>query len=218
MDNQIKISYAIPVCNEIEEITQLITLLSGAIRNEDEIVIQYDSQNGTGDVREYLRVISEIKLNVKVVEFPLNNDFASFKNNLKNNCSGDWIYQIDADELVSVELIEVLPDILQSNDVDVMLVPRINTVLGITDEWIEKWGWRVSKMEEYYGDEWVINFPDYQYRILRNKENIQWVNKVHEMLEGFEEFTVLPAEHLYCIYHHKAMERQIKQNELYERI
>lgn len=216
--DKIKISYAIPVCNEIEEITQLITLLNGVIRESDEIVIQFDSQNGSDDVREYLKIIANIKPNVKVVEFPLNNNFAEFKNNLKDNCSGNWIYQIDADELVSVDFIEVLPQILDSNDVDVMLVPRINTVKGITDDWIAKWGWQVSKMEEYYGDEPIINFPDYQYRILKNSPNLKWENAVHEVIAGFEQFTVLPAEHIYCIYHHKSLDRQIKQNMMYEQI
>jgi glycosyltransferase involved in cell wall biosynthesis len=217
MDN-IKISYAIPVCNEIEEITQLITLLIGTIREEDEIVVQFDSKSGIEAVKVYLDIVSKIRNNIKVIQFPLDGDFSEFKNNLKNHCSGDWIYQIDADELISAEFIEVLPQILSSNEVDVMLVPRINTVKGITDEWISKWGWRVQKMEDHYGDEWVINFPDYQYRILKNKDTIKWENKVHEVLSGFTEFTVLPTDHKYCIYHHKSMDRQIKQNDLYSKL
>ena len=43
-----KISYAITVCNELEEITRLVNFLQLNIQSEDEIVIQYDESSVTG--------------------------------------------------------------------------------------------------------------------------------------------------------------------------
>lgn len=210
------ISYAVTVCNEIEEITKLITLLIGLIRDEDEIVIQYDDGNASSAVLSYLTVMTGIKDNITVVGYPLNNDFASFKNNLKSNCTKDWIFQIDADELLTHFLIKNLPTILASNDVDIYFVPRINTVMGITDEWISRWGWKISKIEGI--DDNVINFPDFQYRLFKNIDSIKWQNKVHEVLVGYSTFTILPTEYNYCLLHHKTLDKQIKQNQLYDSI
>ena len=42
-----KISYAIPVCNELVELQRLLEFLIKNKREEDEIVILYDSENGS---------------------------------------------------------------------------------------------------------------------------------------------------------------------------
>jgi glycosyltransferase involved in cell wall biosynthesis len=196
------ISYAITACNEDQELTRLLKLLRNNIRQEDEIVIQLDS-NATSKVKTIAR---------NYIEFPLNKDFASFKNNLKSNCKGDWIFQLDADEFIQEEFIQYLPEILQQNEnIDVLLLPRINTVEGITQEHINKWKWQVN-------EEGWINFPDYQMRILKNIPSINWINKVHEVLTGFTEYSFFPLENLYCLYHPKTIDRQEKQNNLYNTI
>ena len=59
-------------------------------------------------------------------------------------CNGDYIFQIDADEIPNKEPIENLPQILEMNSVDVILVPRVNLVDGLTDEYIKKWNWNVD--------------------------------------------------------------------------
>ena len=50
-----KISYAIPVCNEFIEIQRLISFILSNKREEDEIVVLYDSNNGDREVEAYLR-------------------------------------------------------------------------------------------------------------------------------------------------------------------
>ena len=50
----------------------------------------------------------EYKDKIQVIEFPLNKDFASFKNNLKDHCSGDYIFQIDADEYPDEYLMDTI--------------------------------------------------------------------------------------------------------------
>ena len=204
------ISYAIIVCNEIKEVTNLLNFLQLHIRKEDEIVVQYDKDNATKDVKDYLKLMEKLH-NYKIISFPLNKDFASFKNNLKSHCSKDYIFQIDADEIPHEALIEYLPQILDTNPVDVVFIPRVNTVKGITDHHIFKWGWRVNEKG------WV-NFPDYQLRLYKKTDEIEWKNKVHETLTGYTTFSNFPAEEHWSLYHRKDIERQEKQNEFYETI
>ena len=102
-----KISYAIPVHNEHKELKRLLNFLIENIREEDEIVVQCDQGNTTPEVYEVLGTWQGGPL--KVIEFPLNGNFANFKNNLKEHCSGDWIFQIDADEYPDIYLLDALP-------------------------------------------------------------------------------------------------------------
>lgn len=208
----INVTYAITVCNEINEITNLINFLHPRIKKDDEILIQYDTNSVTNQVKDYLTIISQLHKNIKVISFPLNKDFAQFKNNLKNNANGIFIFQIDADEIPSEYLVENIHDFLEYNkDVDLFFVPRVNTVEGLTQSHIEKWGWKVNEKG------WV-NFPDYQTRLYRRTSEIEWQGKVHERIVGYNTLSVLPQEEIYCLYHHKQIERQEKQNALYDTI
>jgi hypothetical protein len=149
---------------------------------------------------------------IKVIGYPLNNDFAAFKNNIKNNASGIFIFQIDADEIPSEYLVENLSEFIEFNkDVDLFFVPRINTVEGLTKQHIKKWKWQVN-------DKGWVNFPDYQTRIYRRTSEIEWVGKVHERIVGYNTLSILPQEEQYCLYHHKQIERQEKQNAYYDTI
>ena len=207
-----KISYAITVCNEHREIKKLLTFLFENKRPEDQVVVQMDS-NATDEViniceRFENKPMNEYSLN----QYSLNKNFAEFKNNLNKNCSGDWIFQIDADELPNEYLVKALPFILEANDaVEAYWVPRVNTVAGITEDHIAKWGWRMD-------DQGWVNFPDWQMRIYRNIDTIYWIKPVHEQLKGYTKFANLPAEEKYALYHPKNIGRQERQNAFYETI
>jgi len=205
------ISYAITVCNELEEITKLLNFLQTNIRKEDEIVIQYDESSVTDGVMDYLKLMNSMHENHKVIGFPLNKDFATFKNNLKSHCSKDYIFQIDADEIPHEFLVEYVGQVLDENPVDIVFVPRVNTVKGLTQPHIDKWKWNVNEKG------WV-NFPDYQTRIYKNTPDVTWMNKVHERITGYNTFSNFPAEEQWSLYHHKQINRQEKQNEFYETI
>jgi hypothetical protein len=199
-----KISYAITVCNELEEIKRLIPFLLEHKRPEDEIVVLWD-ENGDLKVWEYVISIPELRH----FRDYFNKNFAEWKNKLSLICKGDYIFQIDADEYPHLNLIEDLPSILEHNlAVELYTVPRVNTVEGLTQEHIQKWGWNVDE------NKWV-NWPDYQTRIYKNSPNIKWVNKVHERLDGHKEFAYLPMSEEYALYHPKTIDRQEKQNNYY---
>ena len=205
-----KISYAITVCNEFVEIQRLVNFLVKNKRHQDEIVILYDEVNGDLEIEEYLRAKS---INNEFIWYKgkFEGHFADWKNKLSSYCTGDYIYQIDADEMVSIYILDALPEILQHNDIDVIQVPRINTVEGLTQQHIDKWGWRVN-------DKGWVNFPDYQMRIYKKTDEVQWMNKVHERITGYTTFSNFPAEEHWSLYHPKDIKRQEKQNKFYETI
>lgn len=204
-----KISYAITVVDEIVEIQRLVSLLLKTKRSEDEIVILYDSSRECEPVEEFLRAKS-VNAEFMWHKDTFKGHFADWKNRLSELCSGDYIFQIDADEYPSEELLETLPFLLEMNkDVDVILVPRVNTVEGLTQDHIAKWRWSVNEAG------WV-NWPDYQWRIYKNSEKIKWINKVHERLDGFDQYATLPMEEGFALYHPKGIDRQEKQNAYYD--
>ena len=202
-----KISYAITVCNEEVEIQRLVTFLLKHKELQDEIVITYDSKNGTKEVEEYLK--SDIGFSWHIFEFSGN--FSDLKNHTKSMCSGDYIFHLDADEYPHEILMEQLHTVIEMNDVDLIWIPRVNTVEGLTDEWANKWGWRVTE------NGWV-NYPDYQARVFRNKEDIRWKGKVHEVIGGCKTYAYLPPQEELSLYHPKTIDKQIKQNEFYEEL
>jgi hypothetical protein len=214
-----KISYAITVCNEFIEIQRLLNFLLENKREQDEIVVQQDGAYKKSASHTPLTPEMEVNLycgnlykegRIKFIcDFSLDNHFANFKNNLTDNCSGDYIFQIDADEMPTTYMMDMIPEVLKHNDVDVLKVPRINTVEGLTPEHIAKWNWGVN-------DQGWVNFPDFQWRIYKNNKKITWVNRVHEVLEGYKTMSYLPTEEQWCLRHDKTIDRQERQNKLYE--
>lgn len=205
-----KISYGITVCNELEEIKRLVPLLIENKRIEDEIIILFDDKNGSQEVLDFLLPFNKLP-NVQTWRgLVFVNDFAIWKNKLNGYCSGDYIFQLDADELITKELILNLPEVIESNpEVDLFVFPRINTVKGITDEHIKMWGWRMD-------DNGRINFPDWQGRLY--KKGLNWHGKVHEKIVGAKTYSLMPKDEGYCLIHEKTIERQERQNNLYSKI
>ena len=205
-----KISYSILTHNETVSLMKLIDFLLEHKDEEDEIVI-LDDYSDNEKTSAYLDVVCSIN-EIKFEQRHLHKDYAGQKNHLSRMCKGDYIVNIDADELPNKKLIKNIKMILEANPtIDLYWVPRVNTVEGLTKDHILQWGWKVNEKG------WV-NFPDYQGRIWRNRPNIRWKNPVHEVLRGYKEHTYLPAEEEFCFYHPKEIERQEKQNEFYREI
>ena len=204
-----KISYAITVCNEFVEIQRLIAHLLKYKRNQDSITVLYDEVNGDPEIEAFLRSHS-INGEFAWHKGKFEGNFAAWKNKLTGLCTGDYIFQIDADEVPAEGLIQILPDILDKNiGVDLIWVPRVNTVDGLTVEHTKKWGWTVN------GSGWV-NWPDWQGRIYKNHPSVCWENPVHEKLGGIKTFATLPTDVSFALYHPKTIERQERQNNYYD--
>ena len=217
-----KISYGITVYNEHKELDNLLYHLSKHIRDEDEVVITRDISK-VGDksiIQDEFYALEKVLekyeygtyfKNLKVTTFEFRKDFSALKNYTKEQCSGDYIFHIDADEIPNEVLLKQLPEILEINDTDLVWVPRINLVEGITDFHLNLWKWRVT-------EEGWINFPDYQARIFRNTDNIKWVKPVHEHIDGAKTYSHLPPHEELTLKHEKDIVRQEVQNKLYEDI
>jgi hypothetical protein len=204
-----KISYAITVCNELEEVKRLVTFLHHNKRQEDEIVVLADSPKMSQELQDQLYRYSSANW-IKLIESKFEGHFADWKNLLTSHCTGNYIFQIDADEMITEVLIGNLPTILESNPGnEVFLVPRVNTVTGLTQEHITKWRWNVDEEDR-------VNWPDYQWRIWKKKPEIKWVNKVHERLEGFKTYAPIPALPDLALQHPKTIDRQERQNNYYD--
>lgn len=202
-----KISFAITVCNELNEIKKLLPFLNEHVSDEDEIVILFDEKNGDESVIKYLEEFKNNKIKLyRYTDF--DNDFAKLKNTLTSYCEGDYIFQLDADEMISSNLIHNIKNIISENlETDLFYLSRINTVEGITSEHINKWKWNVDS-------DGRINFPDFQGRIFKKK--LQWFGKVHERIVNAKYYALLPTEKDFCIIHNKSISKQEKQNNLYE--
>lgn len=231
-NNEFTISYAITACNEHFELSELFKQLKDHVRECDEVVIQTDLGNTTEQVYS---TISEYqpKFNCKFlhIEAELNKDFASFKNHLKSACEKDYVFQIDADELLGDGLLKHLPLFLEENpDIDVFFLPRINIVVELTEQYAKDSAWRVDRIgfpiaKDY--DYQVVNYPDSQGRLMRNLKSIYWKNRVHERLTGYREYFDLGKMEVtddfkiedvqnWCLIHIKAFERQQQQNMFYK--
>lgn len=205
-----KLSYAVPVCNEFVEIQRLITFLLENKRQQDEIVVLYDSNNGDKEVETYLRKMNADKTRFKWASYAFEGNFADMKNHLNGMCSGDYIFQIDADEMVTEYMIRLLPQILAANtEIDLIRIPRVNKVKGLTKAHIQKWGWVVDSKDR-------VNWPDVQWRIYKNTPDIKWYGGVHEKIIGHTTHSVLPLEEELALHHFKTIKRQEKQNDYYD--
>jgi len=204
-----KLSYAIPVKDEFIEIQRLLTFLLENKDREDEIVVLWDSKNGDKQVETYLRKMNVEKSLFRWYPYEFDGHFANMKNHLTSLCDGDWIVQLDADEMVTKLFLEYVKKSIELNpEMHLFLIPRINTVEGLTQEHIQKWRWNVNE------NGWV-NFPDYQQRVYKNDGVVKWQNKVHEQITGHSFFGMFPNIPEICIHHHKDIKRQEKQNEYY---
>ncbi len=204
-----KLSYGITVHNEHEELNQLLELLIHNTDQEDEIVIVDDFSNQeTQDViGSWVQQYSDKKV-IRVFQRKLDGDFASQKNFVIEQCSGDYIFHIDADEYPNVILLQQLKQILEINEVDLLWIPRVNTVEGMTEDDIQKWGWKISEQG------WV-NYPDYQSRVFRRTDSIRWERPLHELIKGAKTYSHLPPHEELSLYHPKTIEKQTQQNMFY---
>lgn len=242
--------------NEVEYIKKNVDRLINAVQQNRsqqdtyEVVIQ-DDYSTNSDIQEYFeKIVEEHPDFVKVVYYKFQGDFSELKNNLIQECTGDWIVNLDADEFLLDDFIHALPDIIEKNPtVDCFILPRINTVDGLTFKDIQRWGWSISSHEsmrrvenldpdsEEYDllekfdliiedigngfvryDEPIIQWPDPQMRVFKNNGKIKWKNKVHERLVGYSNYAMFPLNPFFAIRHFKTIERQRKQNELYDKI
>lgn len=208
-----KIKFVITVKDE-EEVFQLIDSLVPQLNDTDTLYLLVDEYEGNGKFVE--RIMNYIKkpIQIEVIYNQLNGDFASHRNSIHSieKLHNTFICQLDADEVIDAYFVQLLNQAINHyQDVQLFYIPRKNIVHGLTTEDIIKWKWNVNK-------DGYINYPDYQGRLYFYKEDdtIKWVGKVHERISGHKLYATLPD--IFAISHIKNIDRQRKQNELYDKL
>ncbi|MBC8153064.1 MAG: glycosyltransferase, partial [Bacteroidetes bacterium] len=113
---KIKLSYGITVCNEAVELERLILFLLLHKDRQDEVIVLQDITTTDRWVSDVLNAYrGELVIRTEL----LNGDFAGFKNKLIDVATGDYLFQIDADEMPAVDLIrKVKPILVKQRDAD----------------------------------------------------------------------------------------------------
>lgn len=190
-ESHIPVSYAITVCNEAQQLKELLDFLKPFMCPEDEIVVQADKANVTDDVKHVISKYSS--LITTYVEYELDFDFAKAKNHLNEQCKGQYIFQLDADEYPNTYLMDNLQSILRANaGIELFKIPRLNLFINRDCEEIERY----------------VAWPDFQGRLYINQpQRIQWYRPLHEKINGHRSYVYLPKKDQYTIVHVKTKER-----------
>ena len=210
----ISLSYLITVHDEDSTLKNLLERILSLIESSDEIII-LDDFSDNSKTKQILLEYSE-KPNVRVCQHALDKNYGAHKNYGNELCKGNWIFQIDADELPSETLLLNIKDIISINEeTELFLVPRINDFKGVTHEHARHWGWVLTSCSTC-SNRPIVNWPDYQGRIYKNDSTrIKWDRRLHEKIEGYKKYTSLPSDYDFALYHDKTIETQLKTNKRY---
>lgn len=141
-----KIAFVVLVKDEVAEFARLMDQLTPyVVKNGDEIIV-------VSDIPENEKIKASIPPSATYVVRALNGDFGDQRNAGDAVCSADvtHIFHIDADETLHPTLLEMLRAIIESNPgVELFDLARVNIVRGITERDVEKWGWSITKNDDY---------------------------------------------------------------------
>lgn len=224
-----KLSYLVTCHNEGDSLDKCLTNIVSFKDDEDEVLVLDDFSDDPItkvilDKFKFAQAAERIvdgqatphKPNVRVLEHALDRNYGAHKNFGNENCTGDWVFQIDGDEIPTPTLIANVKAIIEANpNVELLFVPRINDFIGVSETHAKTWGWRLSPCDACDG-RMIVNWPDYQSRIYKRiPERIRWDRRLHEKIEGFTKFGTIPAEVDLALYHDKTIETQLKTNKRY---
>lgn len=220
-----KLSYLITCSTETDTLERLLSLVGNYVRNnpDDELVVVIDKDAKDNEKTKHILAGLAVQMGpeymdkrVKIFEHPLDKDYGAHKNFGNSKCTGDWIFQIDGDELPHDTLLENIKAVIESNPtVELYWVGRVNDFIGVTEDDAKRWGWRLTPCPEY-DNRPIVSWPDPQGRIYKNvPERIKWVHRLHECISGHTQYSILPYEVQWSLYHDKDIVTQNKTNERY---
>jgi hypothetical protein len=142
----------------------------------DEIVIAADVRVGEDDLAEYRAVADKVPLR----------EVGFFEPNLAwlhEQCSGDWIFRLDGDEVPSAELVDALPRLISETEIRQYWFPF---------RWLDAGG------GGWYDE--IPWSPDYHNRLVRNDESLRFVGDSHTGADRVfpSRYVEEPIYHLIC--------------------
>jgi len=193
--------------NELTEFNWLMDVLRPLLGEDAEIVVLDDFSQPA--------MVDAIKASgARFYQRALNKNFSAQRNHLLSLCQGEFVFQLDPDEIPHPELLKSLPKILQymrDNNMDACSMPRLN-ILVDGDKPVDARSLTLSDAD-------LANRKrDDMTRILRNGRGIRFVNHVHERLVGIVRACRLPQQLRFALLHCKTRSRQETQNSFYRGI
>lgn len=206
--SNIFLSYLITCKNEGTQLFELLSRLY-KYKNNNECIILDDYSDDAETISVLDKMTKSDPDFYKCYKHKLENSYSEHKNYGKSFCKGQYIFQIDADEIPCENLLESINEIIALNtDIDLFWIPRINDFRGVTQQNSMQWGWRLTP----YENRMIVNWPDPQGRLFKNVPYLKWERRLHEKIEGAKTFTSLPYEYDYALHHNKTIEKQIETN------
>lgn len=163
-----KISYLVTCSTENETLSNLLEKLDLVIPYEEDEVVVVADKDTENDVTN--SVLNRFSNKFRILYHPLAKNYGAHKNWGAEQCKGEWIFQIDGDELPADYTIgENIHAIIAANpNVDLIYVPRINDFKGVTPEHARHWNWKLSPSTSIIHEK-VIDTNSIEYKFL--KEN-----------------------------------------------
>jgi len=206
------ISYLVTAKNTGFELQFLLERLYKYGQNNECIILDDHSDDPVT-----LQVLNNTSNNsfFKVHKHKLDRNYSEHKNYGKSQCQGEYIFQIDDDELPSEILLESLKELIELNStVELFWIPRINDFKGVNPQNAAQWGWKLTP----YEDRLIVNWPDPQGRLFKNTPHIEWKRRLHEKVEGSKTHVHLPYEYEFALLHNKTIEKQVETNIKYNKM
>lgn len=197
------ISYAICVREETDSFVKLINFIKKHKSKSDEIIVISDFSK-CKKIKSYLHKVD------KFIYRKLLDDFSFHKNIFFSLCKNEYIFNLDADEIPSLNLIKKIHELIADNDTDLFWIPRLNFFSDVTKQELANKGIKIDS--DKHG---AINFPDYQGRIYKNNSKLRWKNKLHEQIKGAKTICKLKYTDNFYLEHIKTKKDYERSKNLY---
>jgi len=199
------VSFCMIVKNEEKNLVKCLRSIRDIV--DEIIIVDTGSTDKTKDIAQVF--------GSKVFDFPWTGDFSDARNHSLNQATGDWIFVLDADEVISSRDFDELKRLIRkksSSPVAYSIVTR-NYVHNVS-----LIGWAPNS-GQYPAEEAAAGwFPTTKVRLFPRRRDIFFSNPVHELLEHSLKRAKIPVFPCKVIVHHYGKldkEREAQKGEEY---
>lgn len=118
----------------------------------------------------------------RVFEFPWIDDFSAARNYSLDQAEGDWILVLDADEIIVPSDLESIRTLIEHTEDDVFMLRQLNYSNNP-----EELDWQPLVEDQVFGWNYTGFCVNPIARLFRNRSDIRYVGKVHEVVDLSDE-------------------------------